>query len=118
MNNEHTSRVEVEFSIGWAANNPELFEQGYNDFFSEYNDGWKITSGARPGFLTLIAERIAFDKNVAKLSIVEKWTAEDENASKSGWLRSGSLLYRLTNERTPQNRDEINVTMAQGSRGN
>ena len=33
-----------------------------------------------------------------------------------GWLQDGSLLYRLTDERQPQNRDEINVTMAGGSR--
>ena len=33
-----------------------------------------------------------------------------------GWLQSGGLLYRLTDERIPQNRDEINVTMADGSR--
>lgn len=33
-----------------------------------------------------------------------------------GWLLDGSLLYRLTDERHPQNRDEINVTMADGSR--
>ena len=33
-----------------------------------------------------------------------------------GWLQSGGLLYRLTDERRPQNRDEINVTMADGSR--
>jgi hypothetical protein len=36
--------------------------------------------------------------------------------SKNKWLRAGSLLYRLTDEPRPQNRDEINVTMAQGSR--
>ena len=33
-----------------------------------------------------------------------------------GWLQDGSLLYRLTAEKRPQNRDEINVTMADGSR--
>ena len=33
-----------------------------------------------------------------------------------GWLHSGPMLYRLTNERNPQNRDEIQVTMADGSR--
>ena len=33
-----------------------------------------------------------------------------------GWLLSGSLLYRLTEERRPTNRDEIRVTMANGSR--
>ena len=35
-----------------------------------------------------------------------------------GWLQDGGLLYRLTDERRPQNRDEINVTMADGSRSN
>ena len=33
-----------------------------------------------------------------------------------GWLQDGSLLYRLTDGRQPQNRDEINVTMAGGYR--
>lgn len=33
-----------------------------------------------------------------------------------GWLEDGGLLYRLTDERNPKNRDEINVTMADGSR--
>ena len=33
-----------------------------------------------------------------------------------GWLRSGPLLYRLTDERRPTNRDEIRVTMANESR--
>ncbi len=33
-----------------------------------------------------------------------------------GWLCAGSLLYRLTDEARPQNMDEINVTMAAGSR--
>jgi hypothetical protein len=33
-----------------------------------------------------------------------------------GWLQEGSLLYRLTDGRKPQNRDEINVTMADESR--
>ncbi len=33
-----------------------------------------------------------------------------------GWLQDGGLIYRLTDERRPQNRDEINVTMADGSR--
>lgn len=34
----------------------------------------------------------------------------------NGWLRDGSLLYRLTDERRPSNRDEIRVTMADGLR--
>ncbi len=33
-----------------------------------------------------------------------------------GWLQDGGLLYRLTDGRRPENRDEINVTMADGSR--
>ena len=34
-----------------------------------------------------------------------------------GWLQDGGLLYRLTDDvRVPENRDEINVTMADGSR--
>ena len=32
-----------------------------------------------------------------------------------GWLQVGPLLYRLTDERRPTNRDEIRVTMANGS---
>ena len=35
-----------------------------------------------------------------------------------GWLQEGGLLYRLTEGRHPENRDEINVTMADGSRSN
>jgi hypothetical protein len=37
-------------------------------------------------------------------------------APTDGWLQEGSLLYRLTDGRKPQNRDEINVTMADESR--
>lgn len=33
-----------------------------------------------------------------------------------GWIQDGPLLYRLTEEKKPKNRDEINVTMADGSR--
>jgi hypothetical protein len=32
-----------------------------------------------------------------------------------GWLQAGPLLYRLTDDRKPSNRDEIRVTMANGS---
>jgi hypothetical protein len=35
---------------------------------------------------------------------------------KDSWLRAGSLLYRLTDDPRPENCDEINVTMADGSR--
>ena len=33
-----------------------------------------------------------------------------------GWIQDGYLLYRLTNEPKPRNRDEISVTMVNGSR--
>ena len=39
-----------------------------------------------------------------------------EPVANDGWLQTGGLLYRLTDERHPQNRDEISVTMADGSR--
>lgn len=42
--------------------------------------------------------------------------AAEGEASWNGWRRVGSLLYRLTDGRRPENRDEINVTMADGSR--
>ncbi|HGO6128529.1 hypothetical protein ACN8ZM_41170 (plasmid) [Burkholderia aenigmatica] len=54
-----TSRVDTEFSIEWARNNPDLFAAKYNKFFQSFRDGWEISSHARPGFLTLIAKRSA-----------------------------------------------------------
>lgn len=36
--------------------------------------------------------------------------------SDDGWMQDGGLLYRLTDGPRPKNRDEINVTMADGSR--
>ena len=89
-----STREELEFSIGWIENNPGLYARQIRDFHANHSEGWTIAVNERPGFLTVIAERVG----------------------KGGWLRSGSLLYRLTNEPRPQNRDEINVTMAQGSR--
>ncbi|OJA71089.1 hypothetical protein BGV72_31550 [Burkholderia ubonensis] len=48
---------------------------------------------------------------------IREWEeAKAERLDADGWLQSGGLLYRLTDERRPQNRDEINVTMANGSR--
>ncbi|WP_198391402.1 hypothetical protein [Burkholderia ubonensis] len=48
--------------------------------------------------------------------IREREEAQAKRPDADGWLQSGGLLYRLTDERRPQNRDEINVTMANGSR--
>lgn len=39
-----------------------------------------------------------------------------QSCESDGWLHENGLLYRLTDERYPTNRDEINVTMADGSR--
>ena len=36
--------------------------------------------------------------------------------AEDGWIQDGFLLYRLTDEPRPRNRDEINVTMANSSR--
>ena len=36
--------------------------------------------------------------------------------AEDGWIQDGHMLYRLTDERRPRNRDEINVTMANSSR--
>lgn len=36
--------------------------------------------------------------------------------AEDGWIQEGPLLYRLTDERRPKNRDEIIVTMANSSR--
>lgn len=38
------------------------------------------------------------------------------STNNTGWLQEGSLLYRLTDDLRPCNRDEIKVTMSNGSR--
>lgn len=58
-------------------------------------------------------------ETVAAIAVMRKALAEPEQSEpvpSDGWLQDGSLLYRLTDESKPQNRDEINVTMADGSR--
>ena len=54
--------------------------------------------------------------NDAKKYLTEQPAQQQEPVANDGWLQSGGLLYRLTDERRPQNRDEINVTMVDGSR--
>lgn len=41
---------------------------------------------------------------------------EQSGVEPDGWRQDHGLLYRLTDDPNPQNRDEINVTMADGSR--
>ena len=38
------------------------------------------------------------------------------SSQENAWLQDGHMLYRLTDEHNPRNRDEIIVTMADGSR--
>ena len=38
------------------------------------------------------------------------------STNNTGWLQEGSLLYRLTDDRRPCNRDEIKVSISNGSR--
>lgn len=45
-----------------------------------------------------------------------KFEETSHQPADDGWLQAGGLLYRLTKDRRPENRDEINVTMADGSR--
>ena len=53
---------------------------------------------------------------VLRAALAEPDLTVQEPVPSDGWLQDGALLYRLTDERKPQNRDEINVTMADGSR--
>lgn len=59
------------------------------------------------------------DMDGAKVVTGVKWLLAQQAApapGEDGWLQSGGLLYRLTDEHRPCNRDEINVTMVDGSR--
>ena len=55
---DESLRAELEFSIEWAKDNPELFKVKYNKFFEDYpKEEFTHSSSARQGFLTLIAEK-------------------------------------------------------------
>ena len=58
----------------------------------------------------------AFLAGRASLAASEGSNEGSESVVADGWLHENGLLYRLTDERHPCNRDEINVTMADGSR--
>jgi hypothetical protein len=63
---------------------------------------------------------LAFERELEAITAIKQALAAPaapvRAALHDGWLQEGSLLYRLTDGREPQNRDEINVTMADGSR--
>lgn len=60
------SRAEVEFSVRWIQENPELFNSHFNRFAAECKArGWNITSRARSGFLTFIGSPEARPEDMA-----------------------------------------------------
>ena len=61
-------------------------------------------------------DKAVIKANCAEVAALRAALAEPAPVQSDGWLQDGSLLYRLTAEKRPQNRDEINVTMADGSR--
>ena len=71
----------------------------------------KVTRAAREPLLARIAEL------EAQLSAIGAGGVEPlRKQAEDGWIQDGHLLYRLTDEHRPRNRDEINVTMANSSR--
>lgn len=64
----------------------------------------------------LLSYAIGFAALMAKKSPGEAPSMLQSSAADHGWLREGGMVYRLTDERRPTNRDEIRVTMADGSR--
>lgn len=57
-----------------------------------------------------------YDREHAIAAIDAALSAHETPVANAGWMKSGALLYRLTDDRKPVNRDEIRVTMADGSR--
>lgn len=49
--------VKAELSITWIEQNPTWFAQRYNDFFTQYSEGWNVSAKVMPGHITLVAER-------------------------------------------------------------
>ena len=71
----------------------------------------KVTRAAREPLLARIAEL------EEQLSAIGAGGVEPlHKQAEDGWIQDGPLLYRLTDEHRPRNRDEINVTMANSSR--
>ena len=65
--------------------------------------------------IDIAIERIA--ELEAQLSAINACGVEPlRKQAEDGWIQDGHLLYRLTDEHRPRNRDEINVTMANSSR--
>ena len=69
--------------------------------------------GRRAGITEFYDSLYAIDQDRARAALHK---IEPQPAPADGWLHSSGMLYRLTDERRPKNCDEINVTMADGSR--
>ena len=54
--NPDASGVELEWSVKWVHDNPELFAKSFSQFLSKYA-GWKLSCTATAGFITIIADR-------------------------------------------------------------
>lgn len=59
---------------------------------------------------------LAYCKGIARAVIANAQDGIQQAIQEDGWIQDGHLLYRLTNEPNPRNRDEISVTMVNGSR--
>ena len=59
---------------------------------------------------------LAYCKGIARAAIANAQDGIQRAIQEDGWIQDGYLLYRLTNEPKPRNRDEISVTMVNGSR--
>jgi len=77
-------------------------------------------SQSKGGNATFDLMMLREERDALRAALAAAPTAYPSHAAQSiesdGWLHENGLLYRLTDERYPTNRDEINVTMADGSR--
>lgn len=89
---------------------------------SDEIEAGSVIAGSNEDFVTLSRESV--QTTVGIVEILARQTPADTvprsepkaTVPTDGWLQDGSLLYRLTDGHRPENRDEINVTMADGWR--
>ena len=78
---------------------------------SDLMEALKLIANAENSALDL-----AYCKGIARAAIANAQDGIQQAIQEDGWIQDGYLLYRLTNEPKPRNRDEISVTMVNGSR--
>jgi hypothetical protein len=83
-----------------------------------YDLAWAYGASSRSNFAGDELEALVFSPSEFEAFCVALMATPPQIASvaQADWLQSDGLLYRLTDELHPENRDEINVTMADGSR--